>query len=182
MQHSCWEPTFSVAGIFLFLDRGECKQPAQGGEAAQSLAGRRAGRKVLASSETNHRNRRAATHQLTKLATKPKTSTETEREDSRLVGFKEDEGWKSCWATGESSRSDFPSHPWLRHPPTPPTHCGEEEREGEDEGEDRQPELRAPQAARALCLTGKEDEQGGHPQALHRVHPEAACHGREVRE
>ena len=101
--------------------------------------------------------------------------------DSRRVGFQDNEGANETCATGKQTRGDLPSHPGLRHPPTPPTHCGEEEREGEDEGEDRQPELRASQAACALCLTGQEDEQGGHPQALHRVHPEAACHGREVR-
>merc|ERR1712012_997214 len=117
--------------------------------------------------ELNHRN-----NQLTTLAAK----TAQRNKDIRSPEI-EDEGSRSKRRSGQPSWSYLPPDPGLRHPPPPASNGGEEEREGAFEGEEREPELRAPQTARALGLAGEEDEQGGHSQALDQVHPQAARHG-----
>merc|ERR1712165_254324 len=125
--------------------------------------------------ELNHRN-----NQLTTLSAKTAQKhkyTKTQSEERTCSPQIEDEGSCSKRRPGEPSWSDLPPNPGLRDPPSPASNGGEKEREGAFEGEEREPELRAPQTARALCLAGEEDEQGGHPQALDQVHPKAPRHG-----
>ena len=72
---------------------------------------------------------------------------------------------------------DLSPSPWLPHPAPRASGRVQEERPGEDQGQDGQWQLPAPQVPRPSSRQDKADVQGGYHQAQHWVHPEATGHG-----